>query len=115
VELSCLFLGFRGSGSNSSGISITLITFERGRALAPVCLKDHIATMRYNLEMFASRLHEACKRKNIPVQQIVRGIGLGPRGPFELESRGIQCLDIYQLSRIAERLEVSMDWLCGCH
>jgi hypothetical protein len=69
--------------------------------------------MRYNLELFASRLNEACKRKNIPVQQIVRGIGLGPRGLFELESRGIQCLDIYQLSRIAERLDVSMDWLCG--
>jgi hypothetical protein len=75
--------------------------------------KDHITTMRYNFDLFASRLREACKRKKVPVQQTVRGIGLGPRGIFELESRGLQCLDIYQLSQIAERLDVSMDWLCG--
>jgi hypothetical protein len=30
-----------------------------------------------------------------------------------MEMRGLQCLDIYRLSQLAERLDVSMDWLCG--
>ena len=47
------------------------------------------------------------------MDKIARGIGLAPRRVLEMEMRGLQCLDIYRLSQLAERLDVSMDWLCG--
>jgi hypothetical protein len=65
--------------------------------------------MRYNFALFTARLKEACKRRNTTVDKIARGIGLAPRRVLELEMRGLQCLDIYRLSQLAERLDVSMD------
>jgi hypothetical protein len=69
--------------------------------------------MRYNFALFTPRLKEACKRRNTTVERIGLGIGLAPRRVLEMETRGLQCLDVYRLSQLAERLDVSMDWLCG--
>jgi hypothetical protein len=69
--------------------------------------------VRYNFALFTPHLKEACKRRNTTVDKIARSIGLAPRRVLEMEMRGLQCLDIYRLSQLAERLDVSMDWLCG--
>jgi hypothetical protein len=38
---------------------------------------------------------------------------LGSRRRVDLASSGLKALDVYRLAQIADRLEVSVDWLFG--
>jgi transcriptional regulator with XRE-family HTH domain len=69
--------------------------------------------MRYNLALFPARLRRACKNRNTTVREVGEGIGLSPRRVIDLEVRGLRCLDTKRLSQLAERLDVSIDWLLG--
>ena len=40
-------------------------------------------------------------------------IGLGSRRHVDLAFSGLNALDIYRLAQVADRLEVSIDWLLG--
>ena len=45
--------------------------------------------------------------------QCARSIGLGGRRIVDLETFGLQALNVYRLTQIADRLDVSVDWLLG--
>ena len=70
--------------------------------------------MRYDLALFGWRLREACKERGITGAQVGHSIGLAPCRIVDLEQHGLQRLDVYRLAEIAQRLNVSVDWLLGC-
>ena len=45
--------------------------------------------------------------------QLCASIGLGGRRRVDLAFSGLKALDVYRLAQIADRLEVSVDWLLG--
>lgn len=45
--------------------------------------------------------------------RLCASIGLGGRRSVDLAFSGLKALDIYRLTQIADRLEVSVDWLLG--
>ena len=46
-------------------------------------------------------------------EALAANIGLGGRRTVDLEHAGLRALDIYRLAQIADRLDVSIDWLLG--
>ena len=45
--------------------------------------------------------------------QCARSVGLGGRRLIDFEVFGLKALDVYRLAQIADRLDVSIDWLLG--
>ena len=66
-----------------------------------------------SLGIFRERLAIACRLRGITYDQLCSSIGLGGRRTVDLEHAGLRALDIYRLAQIADRLDVSIDWLLG--
>ena len=73
----------------------------------------HIRSMETNFFIFRERLAIACRLRGITYDQLCSSIGLGGRRTVHLEHAGLRALDIYRLAQIADRLDVSIDWLLG--
>ena len=69
--------------------------------------------METNFFIFRERLAIACRLRGITYDQLCSSIGLGGRRNVDLEYAGSRALDIYRLAQIADRLDVSIDWLLG--
>ena len=69
--------------------------------------------MPSDFSVFRERLAEACRARNITSDKLCRSIGLGGRRVIDLEFSGLKVLDIHRLGQIADRLDVSIDWLLG--
>jgi hypothetical protein len=60
---------------------------------------------------FGERLAEACRIRKTTPSQVARSIGLGGRRAVDLELFGLKAIDLYRLSQIADRLDVSVNGL----
>jgi hypothetical protein len=69
--------------------------------------------MHSDFSLFRERLAHACHVRNITHDRLCASIGLGGRRSVDLDFSGLKALDIYRLAQIADRLEVSVDWLLG--
>jgi transcriptional regulator with XRE-family HTH domain len=69
--------------------------------------------MRTDFSMFSGRLAEACRARNMTRDSLARSIGLSGRRAAEFLLHGLKAIDLYRLTQIADRLEVSIDWLLG--
>ena len=69
--------------------------------------------MHADFSLFRERLSHACRARNMTPDQLCASIGLGSRRRVDLASLGLKALDVYRLAQIADRLEVSVDWLLG--
>ena len=63
--------------------------------------------------LFKERLREACEAKGTTVEKLLRSIGMGSKNVLLVEFAGLRKLDIHRLLQIADRLDVSLDWLMG--
>ena len=70
--------------------------------------------MRSDFNVFRERLAKACLLRKITHERLCASIGLGSRRSIDLGFSGLKALDINRLVQIADRLEVSIDWLLGC-
>ncbi len=69
--------------------------------------------MPTDLSVFHQRLAEACHLRSLTHHQLCASIGLGGRSEIDFELSGLKAIDIYRLTQIADRLDVSLDWLVG--
>src|SRR5215469_5878421 len=69
--------------------------------------------MRADFSVFSDRLAEACRSRNMTRDSLARSIGLGGRCAADFLLHGLKALDLYRLTQIADKLEVSIDWLLG--
>jgi transcriptional regulator with XRE-family HTH domain len=69
--------------------------------------------MQTDFSVFRERLAEACRARNMTQDQLCSSIDLGSRRAIDLELSGLKSLSIERLCQIADRLEVSVDWLVG--
>jgi hypothetical protein len=69
--------------------------------------------MRTDFNVFRDRLAEACRARNMTRDSVCRDIGLGGRRAANFLLLGLKAIDLYRLAQIADRLEVSIDWLLG--
>jgi transcriptional regulator with XRE-family HTH domain len=69
--------------------------------------------MRTDFSVFSDRLAEACRARNMTRDSLSRSIGLGGRREVEFLLHGLKAIDLYRLTQIADRLDVSIDWLLG--
>jgi hypothetical protein len=69
--------------------------------------------MPTDFRVFRERLAHACRVRNLAHDRLCCSIGLGGRRVIDLEFSGLKALDIERLSQIADRLNVSVDWLLG--
>jgi len=70
--------------------------------------------MSTNFAVFRERFAEACRVRGMKPDAVYRSIGLGARRALDLQSVGVlRALDLYRLCQIADRLDVSVDWLLG--
>ena len=46
-------------------------------------------------------------------EKLCGSVGLGGRRTVDLEISGLRALDMHSLAQIADRLDVSVDWLLG--
>jgi hypothetical protein len=66
-----------------------------------------------NIAAFRRRLAEACRLRNLSHDRVCASTGGGgPQGDL-LVYAGLNELDIHRLVQIADRLNVSIDWLFG--
>jgi transcriptional regulator with XRE-family HTH domain len=63
--------------------------------------------------LFKERLREACESKGTTITNVLRSIGVSPRKAIAIEVLGLRELDIRRLLQIADKLDVSLDWLTG--
>jgi transcriptional regulator with XRE-family HTH domain len=63
--------------------------------------------------VFKERLREACEAKGTTVTNVLRSTGVSPRRAIAIEAVGLRELDIHRLLQIADKLDVSVDWLTG--
>ena len=75
--------------------------------------RRNIVSVETNFFIFRERLAIACRLRGITYDQLCSSIGLGGRRIVDLEHAGLRALDIYRLAQIADRLDVSIDWLLG--
>jgi len=66
-----------------------------------------------DFSVFRDRLAEACRLRNITHEKLCSSIGIGGRHALDLGILGVRALDVYRLTQIADRLDVSVDWLLG--
>ena len=70
--------------------------------------------MPTDFSLFRDRFAEACRVRGMRPEAVYRSIGLGARRALDLESVGVlRALDLYRVCQIADRLDVSVDWLVG--
>ena len=69
--------------------------------------------MQSDLSIFRERLAEACRVRGLTHDRLCASIGIAGRRALDLDFSGLKALDIYRLVQIADRLEVSVDWLLG--
>jgi len=70
--------------------------------------------MPTDFSLFRERLAEACRVRGMTHEAVYRSIGLGGRRALDLQSVGVlRALDLYRVCQIADRLDVSVDWLLG--
>lgn len=70
--------------------------------------------MSTDFSLFRDRVAEACRIRGMKPDAVYRSIGLGARRTLDLQSVGVlRTLDLYRVSQIADRLDVSLDWLLG--
>jgi transcriptional regulator with XRE-family HTH domain len=73
----------------------------------------HMRGMSTDFGVFRERLAHACRARNMTHDRLCRSIGLGGRRVIDLEFSGLKALDLERLCQIADRLDVSVDWLLG--
>jgi hypothetical protein len=66
-----------------------------------------------DFSLFRDRLAEACRLRNLTHDRLCSSIGIGGRRAVDLHSQGLKVLDLYRVCQIADRLDVSLDWLLG--
>ena len=59
------------------------------------------------------RLAEACRIRGTTSDAVCRSIGMGGRRALDVHLVGLRALDLYRVCRIADRLDVSVDWQLG--
>ena len=69
--------------------------------------------MQSNFSVFRERLAEACRARNMTRDKLYAGISIGGRRAVDLDFAGVKSLDIPTLAQIADKLDVSIDWLLG--
>ena len=69
--------------------------------------------MHTDFSVFRKRLSEACGARRITEHQLYRRTGLTGRRAVDFELFGLKVIDIYALTRMADELDVSIDWLLG--
>jgi hypothetical protein len=67
--------------------------------------------MHSDFSRFRERLARACRTRGMTRDQLCASIGAGRR--VDLVFLGLKALDIHRLAQVADRLEVSIDWLPG--
>ncbi len=66
-----------------------------------------------DFSLFRERLAEACRLRNLTHDCLCASIGIGGRRAVDLYAQGLKALDLYRVCQIADRLDVSVDWLLG--
>jgi hypothetical protein len=70
--------------------------------------------MSTNFSLFRDRFAEACRIRDMKPEAVYRSVGIGGRRALDLQSVGVlRALDLYGVCQIADRLDVSLDWLVG--
>jgi transcriptional regulator with XRE-family HTH domain len=69
--------------------------------------------MQTDYSVFPERLAEACRARNLTRDKLCTSIGMGGRQATNFLIQGLKSLDLYRLAQIADRLDVSIDWLLG--
>ena len=69
--------------------------------------------MQSDFSVFRGRLAEACRLRNMTHDKLCSSIGIGGRRTIDLHVTGLKALDLYRVAQIADRLDVSIDWLLG--
>jgi hypothetical protein len=69
--------------------------------------------MHTDFSLFRERLAEACRVRNMTHSALCRGIGLSARKAIDLEYFPLKALDLYRVAQIADKLDISVDWLLG--
>jgi hypothetical protein len=69
--------------------------------------------MSTDFSVFRNRFAEACRVRDMKPEAVYRSIGLGGRRTLDFQSIGLRALDLYRVCQIADRLDVSLDWLLG--
>jgi hypothetical protein len=70
--------------------------------------------MSTNFSLFRDRFAEACRVRDMKPDAVYRSVGIGGRRALDLQSVGVlSALDLYRVCQIADRLDVSLDWLLG--
>ena len=64
--------------------------------------------------VFRERFAEACRIRGLKCDAVYRSIGIGGRRALDVQTVGVlRALDLYRVCQIADRLDVSVDWLLG--
>lgn len=71
------------------------------------------AGMPTDFSLFRDRFAEACRARSMRPEAVLRSIGVGGRRTLDFQSVGLRALDLYRVCQIADRLNVSVDWLLG--
>jgi hypothetical protein len=70
--------------------------------------------MPTNFSLFRDRFAEACRIRGMKPDAVYRSIGIGARRALDLEAVGVlRALELHRVCQIADRLDVSVDWLLG--
>jgi hypothetical protein len=70
--------------------------------------------MSTDFSIFRNRFTEACRLRGTKEEAVYRSVGIGGRRALDLQSVGVlRTLDLYRVCQIADRLDVSVDWLLG--
>ena len=69
--------------------------------------------MSTNFSLVRDRFAEACRVRGMTQEAVFRSIGIGGRRVLDLQFAGLRTLDLYRVFQIADRLDVSVDWLVG--
>jgi hypothetical protein len=74
----------------------------------------HLCGMSTDFSLFRDRFAEACRVRGMKPEAVYRSVGIGGRRALDLQSVGVlRALDLYRVCQIADRLDVSLDWLLG--
>jgi hypothetical protein len=83
-------------------------------SLATLLRFSHLCAMATDFSLFRDRFTEACRVRDMKPEAVYRSVGIGGRRALDLQSVGVlRALDLYRVCQIADRLDVSLDWLLG--
>jgi len=69
--------------------------------------------MQTDFSLFRERLAAACGARGVTETKVCASIGLGAKRALHLALAGPHAIDVYRLCQIADKLDVSTDWLLG--